>query len=218
MKKSKYIGQTINGFEIVDSYHVNKPYRNTIYVCKCALCGKISDYSISDILNKKARCKCNRKRKYRNGFDMKSRLYNIYRSIIKRTQNPKNKDYKNYGGRGIILCQEWDDDYRKFYYWSMENGYKDNLSIDRIDVNGNYVPNNCRWVDMKTQINNTRVNHRITYNGENHTIAEWAEKSCVSYGTFKGRIRRGWSVEKALNEPICEKHSRKSKRDDKNAV
>ena len=202
MRKSKYIGCVINDFEIMDSYNLKDYYMNTIYVCKCIFCGNIKHYSCSTILNNKAKCFCKRKRKYRNGFDSKSRLYNIYRSIIKRTQNPNNKDYHRYGGRGISLCEEWNNDYSKFYDWSMNNGYNDTLTIDRINVNGNYEPNNCRWVDVKTQINNTRFNHRLTYNGETHTLKEWSEKIGMNYGTLKERIYNGWSIEKAINEPV----------------
>lgn len=218
MGRSKFIGQVINGFEILDSYYSHTPYTSTRYVCKCVLCGKILDYSNSNVLNGKAKCICNRKRKDRNGFNMRSRLYNIYRSIIKRTQNPKNKDYKNYGGRGITLCKQWNDDYKKFYNWSINNGYSDELSIDRIDNNKGYSPDNCRWVNAKTQINNTRKNHKLTYKGETRTLAEWADKAGINYGAFKGRIYRGWSIEQAIKTPLFGMYSKKLKKGDKNAV
>lgn len=208
----------MNGFEILDSYHTHIPYTSTRYICKCVLCGKITHYSNSSVLKGKAKCVCNRKHKDRNGFNIKSRLYNIYRSIIKRTQNPKNKDYKNYGGRGITLCKKWGDNYENFYNWAINNGYEETLSIDRIDNNKGYCPENCRWVNAKTQINNTRANHRLTYKGETRTLAEWAEKSGINYGAFKERIYRGWSVEKAINTPLIEIYSKKLKRDDKNAI
>ena len=218
MGRSKFIGQEINGFKILDSYYAHTPYISTRYVCKCVLCGKVLDYSNSSVLNGKAKCVCNRKRKNRNGFDMRSRIYNIYRTIIKRTQNPKDKDYKNYGGRGITLCQEWNDDYRKFYDWAMNNGYSDKLTIDRIDNDKGYSPENCRWVDVKTQINNTRANHRITYKGETHTLSEWADKIGIDYGAFKERIYNGWSVERAITTPLIEAYSKKTKRDGSSAI
>lgn len=122
--------------------------------------------------------------------------------MIKRTQKPENKDYKNYGGRGVKICDEWNNDYRKFYDWAMSNGYNDDLSIDRIDVNGDYEPSNCRWVDTKIQANNTRTNRHIKYRGETLTISEWANKIGMKYGTLRERIRRGWSISKAIRTKI----------------
>lgn len=202
IKKSKYIGRVINGFKVLNSYHSEKPYRNTFYICECVLCGRVVDYACSSILNNKARCVCNRKKKNRNGFNIRDRIYNIYRSMIKRTQKPENKDYKNYGGRGVKICDEWNNDYRKFYDWAMSNGYNDDLSIDRIDVNGDYEPSNCRWVDTKIQANNTRTNRHIKYRGETLTISEWANKIGMKYGTLRERIRRGWSISKAIRTKI----------------
>lgn len=202
--KSDYIGKIINGFLVIDNYPIktknNK--RNTCFVVKCISCGKIKQYTSPTILNKKAKCECTSKRKFRNGFDEKSRLYNIYRSIIKRTQKPKDKDYKNYGARGIQLCKEWDDNYKAFYDWSINNGYTDDLSIDRIDVNGNYEPNNCRWVSIEIQANNKRNSHKLSFKGKTFTMMEWANQTGIGYGTIKGRIRAGWSTKKALTTPI----------------
>ena len=114
----------------------------------------------------------------------------------------RNKEtaYKYYGDRGIIVCDEWLNDFQAFYDWAMANGYDDTLTIDRIDVNGNYEPSNCRWVSRKVQMNNTRRNHLITYNGKTQTIAQWAEELNIKQNTLLYRIRRGWSIEKALTK------------------
>lgn len=87
--------------------------------------------------------------------------------------NKKNKEYNNYGGRGITICDEWKNDFLSFFNWSMSNGHKDGLSIDRIDVNGNYCPENCRWITPFKQGENKRNHHYIEYNGEKHYLAEW---------------------------------------------
>jgi hypothetical protein len=112
--------------------------------------------------------------------------------------NPKSSLYKNYGGRGITICKEWLENYQAFKNWAITNNYQEGLSIDRIDVNGNYEPSNCRWADAKTQNNNLRSNHLITFNNETHTLTQWAEIVGLNMGTLSQRIRKGWAVEKAL--------------------
>ena len=106
--------------------------------------------------------------------------------------------YKNYGGRGITVCQEWLDDFMNFYNWSMANGYSDELTIDRIDVNGNYEPNNCRWATRKEQQNNMRNNVFLEANGERHTISEWSEITGINRSTISNRLRRGKSIKEAI--------------------
>lgn len=127
-----------------------------------------------------------------------TRLYSIYRKIKQRSYNTKDGAYPNYGGRGIHICDEWLHDFQTFYNWSMENGYKDNLTIDRIDVNGNYEPSNCRWVDRKTQNNNTRRNVHITYNGKTQTISQWSEELNIKYSTIQDRYHKGWNDKECL--------------------
>lgn len=137
-----------------------------------------------------------------------SRIYKIYKGMKRRCKSKSYCDYKDYGGRGIKLCAEWDGEHgaENFVKWSLENGYNDNLSIDRIDVNGDYSPNNCRWANMKTQANNKRSNHVLEYNGERHTLTEWSEITGLSVGTIEARLRLlGWSIEKALTTP-CRRH------------
>lgn len=132
----------------------------------------------------------------------KTHLYGIWKGIKNRCKNAKNPKYKIYGLRGISICDEWKNDFKLFYDWAINNGYKENLSIDRIDVNGNYEPNNCRWVTQKEQQRNRRNNHLISYNGETHCISEWAEIYKLKPLTLLARIKRGWSIEKALNTKV----------------
>lgn len=110
--------------------------------------------------------------------------------------------YCNYGGKGIKICDEWKNDFSKFYKWAINNGYKEGLTIDRINNDGNYEPLNCRWVTRKKQNNNMNKNIIINYNGKKQTISEWADELNLSRIALYYRIRRGWDVEKALTTPL----------------
>nr|DAI30801.1 MAG TPA: PVL ORF-50-like family [Caudoviricetes sp.] len=127
-----------------------------------------------------------------------TRLYQIWNSMKKRCMCVNDKSYKYYGDRGITVCDEWLHDFQAFYDWAMANGYKDSLTIDRIDVSGNYEPSNCRWVSRKVQMNNTRQNHHLTYNGKTQTIAQWADELNIKHATISIRLKRGKTIEEAL--------------------
>ena len=126
-----------------------------------------------------------------------TRLNGIWRGIKTRCNNPNHRSYKNYGARGVKICEEWNE-FKSFYEWAMANGYKEDLTIDRIDVNGDYEPNNCRWISMQEQLNNTRVNRYVTICGETNTVAEWARKFGISYWLMRYRLSIGLSEEDLL--------------------
>ena len=118
-----------------------------------------------------------------------------------RCNNPDNKNYKDYGGRGIKVCSEWSDKkngHRNFRKWAIENGWRKGLSIDRKDNNGDYEPSNCRWSTPKQQSNNTRFNRIVTINGKAKTVQEWADIVGISQRAMTGRIESGWSEEDLL--------------------
>lgn len=131
-----------------------------------------------------------------------TRLYQLWKGMKNRCYTKSETAYKHYGGRGIKICDEWKNDFQAFHDWSMENGYSDELSIDRIDVNGDYEPSNCRWSTKKEQANNTRRNHILNFNGHSKSIAEWAETTGIKQNTILYRLRRKWSVERALTEVV----------------
>ena len=130
-----------------------------------------------------------------------SRLYRIWAGIIQRCcYRKRGREWENYGGRGISVCKEWRD-YITFRDWAMANGYQDNLSIDRIDNNGDYCPENCRWATNYEQSVNKRTSKRISFNGETRTIREFADKYGLVYSCLYARLKSGWDVEKALLTP-----------------
>ena len=132
-----------------------------------------------------------------------TRLYSIWKAMKVRCYNPNFRAYSRYGGRGITVCDEWLHDFPAFREWAIQNGYSDNLTIDRIDNSKGYSPENCRWVSYKTQANNTRRNIVVTIDGETATIAEICEKRDINPFLIYDRITRlGWTPEKAFDTPI----------------
>lgn len=129
--------------------------------------------------------------------------------MIDRCCNPKDPSYERYGGRGITICDEWKNDFITFCKWARNNGYDpskeaNECTIDRIDNNKGYSPDNCRWVDMKTQQRNRRTNRRIEFGGVEMTLVEWAEWIGMIPGTLLKRLNSGWSIKDALMKPIME--------------
>lgn len=156
-------------------------------------------------------CGCMMKENNLKHGGSKTRLYRIWGGIIRRTEDCNRKEYADYGARGIRMCTEWRDDFAEFQRWSLENGYTDSLSIDRIDPDGNYCPENCRWSGKLQQENNKRVNLILTVNGESKTAAEWATISGIPAYQIRKRKRHGWSDEKAVFEPLNVNYQRYSK-------
>lgn len=133
----------------------------------------------------------------------KTRLYAIWNGIKCRCYTKSSISYKRYGANGITMCEGWRNDFMSFYKWSITNGYSDSLTIDRIDSNGNYEPSNCRWATYKEQANNISTNLRFAYNGEEHTIHEWADIVGINAMALRYRIVYAkWPLEKALTIPV----------------
>ena len=133
-------------------------------------------------------------------------LYSTWLGMRQRCLDKNQSHYKYYGGKGITMCEEWMNDYSKFYEWSIKNGASKELTIDRIDNNGNYEPNNCRWVDSIVQANNKTQNRIIEYNGEKLTLMQWSRKTGIGEGTIRRRIDKyGYTIDEALGFEIHNK-------------
>ena len=135
----------------------------------------------------------------------KTKLFRVWYGILERCYNNRIMSYKNYGARGISVCKEWRDSYQSFHSWAMVSGYREGLSIDRIDNNGGYEPGNCRWCSKKEQAQNRRSNVFINYMGDSKTISQW--ESILGFGReiIRSRLLRGWSVNDALSVKANEK-------------
>lgn len=188
---------------------------NSKWLCKCD-CGTIKQVNGGHLKNNRIRsCGClfselaSKRIKQRNIkhnlFNKNKRLYACWRSLKSRCYCKNNSSYKLYGGRGIKVCDEWLNDFMTFYNWAMANGYDENAprgkcTIDRIDVNGHYEPNNCRWTDMKNQSNNKTNNRLIEYNGQVKTLSEWADYFGVRDNLIHDRLKAGYSFEDAIKK------------------
>ena len=131
-----------------------------------------------------------------------TRLYRIWAGIIQRCCNSRKRyEWEKYGGRGISVCDEWKNSFENFQKWALSNGYNEHLSIDRIDVNRGYFPENCRWATVYEQSNNKRTSKYISFRGETGTIREFADKYGLAYSCLYARLEHGWSIENALLTP-----------------
>lgn len=129
-----------------------------------------------------------------------TRLYAIWHGMKGRCYNKSHTHYNKYGGRGITICDEWLNSFQAFCDWAIQNGYSDNLTLDRKDTNGNYEPSNCRWATRKEQLNNRRNNIVITYNEKTQTLSQWSEELGIDYHKLLMRIKHGWSAERAFRK------------------
>ena len=223
VKISKLVDLTGQRFGMLTVLHRSKDYifesgrKERMWSCQCD-CGNIIDVLGINLKKKNntTSCGCYKVEKMKaskttHGLS-NHQLYHTYQKMKSRCYNRNNKNYKDYGKKGVIICDEWlgENGFVNFYKWSMSHGYSENLSIDRIDVNGNYEPSNCRWTDVITQENNRTNNHIITYNNETMTMAMWARKLGIGYKTLANRILTyGWSIEKAFTTPVRERLNNK---------
>lgn len=174
------------------------------YICECD-CGNKVIVSANGLRSGHTKsCGCLRREMgkeslFKHGHG-NERIYRIWVHMRERCEKPNVREYKHYGERGIVVCDEWKNNFESFYEWAITHGYEECLTIDRIDTNGNYEPSNCRWVTMKVQTNNRRNNHLITYNGQSKTVTQWAEEKGINPSTVFTRLSRGWSIERALGK------------------
>lgn len=145
--------------------------------------------------------KRNKDVKYTTHGQSRTRLYTIWCDMKQRCLNKNQKVFKHYGERKISICDEWKNNFNSFYDWAIRNGYADNLTIDRIDVDGNYKPSNCRWATTQQQRRNTRSNVFVEINGVKKVLIDWCDDYKIKYTTVLSRIYSGWEMVKAITTP-----------------
>lgn len=180
------------------------------WICKCD-CGTTKEIRSSDLrFGKVTSCGCRKDEKTSERFKKHGMsgtlIYDVWRSIKQRCYNPRNKDFPNYGGRGILMDPQWKEDFTTFHHWAVSNGYREGLTIERVDPNGNYEPSNCSWIENEEQANNRRNSIRYEYQGQSLTIRELSEKLNMNYNTLRDYLRnKKMSVEEVINK----KHKQK---------
>lgn len=198
MKRLDLIGLKFGKLTVIKKLNIRKG-KKVMWLCECE-CGRKCEVATSNLTGEKQKsCGCVKKVGNPTHGLYYTRQHRIWALMKDRCYNEKSPNYKYYGGRGIKVCEEWKNSFSTFYEWAMNNGYADNLSIDRIDVNNDYCPENCRWATSTEQNNNTRKNKRIVYDSESHTLSEWAIIKNIPVSTLWSRLYRyGWSTKKSL--------------------
>lgn len=199
-------GQRFGRLTVISRGEKRGKYTGAFWLCKCD-CGTMTTVSGNSLRKGETKsCGCLHIDMLKKDPSQKhtgTRLYTIWQGMKRRTMTKTNPRYSDYGGRGITVCEEWRESFEAFYKWAMENGYRDDLTLDRKDNDGPYSPENCRWATYYVQGNNTRRNRRIEYDGEIHTLTEWAAIKGITVQNLSNRINRyGWTVERALTEPV----------------
>lgn len=213
------VGKKFNRWTVIE-YAGKDKYNNALWLCECACESKTRRIVNGNNLRRgiSASCGCLQKELAKENCVKRNtetgsqyakkhglchtRIYTIWSGMIDRCYRKNNKHYQDYGGRGIIVCDEWKNNVETFYNWAINNGYNDNLSIDRINNDGNYEPNNCRWATVNEQVNNRRYNRMFTYNNKTQTLKQWADEYKINYHTLLSRIDKfNWEFEKALITP-----------------
>lgn len=192
MKMAKDLtGMKFNKLTGVRKVYVRKSKWIWLWLCDCGNEKEIVGTEVTQGKTKSCGCE-----KYRQGGDTsingkRHQLYSIYYGMRTRCNDLNAPEYHNYGGRGIKICEEWLDNYKNFKVWAIHNGYDDNLTLERRDVNGNYSPDNCTWATIKEQNNNKRNTIFVEINGVVKSLSEWADETGINHTSLFYRYNKG---------------------------
>lgn len=214
-KKRNLEGQTFGTLTVIKDlghYRNNDKHFWSLVRCKCGI-----EFPLQDtyLINGRQSCcpYCSRKKQVTHNMT-DSRIYHVYQSMKSRCYNPNNEDYESYGGRGIKICDEWKNNATSFIEWAYKSGYQENAdymecTLDRINVDGDYCPENCRWVDKIIQSRNKRNTVYMNYKGEKKSVNEVAEIVGMKSCTLKHRLKSGYSDEDAISIEVNSEYMRK---------
>jgi hypothetical protein len=200
-------GQRYGMLSVISKTEKRNAAGNIIWKCRCD-CGnevEVCTLHLKDGHTQSCGCLGHKKRLEANTKHRlyHERIYKIWQGMKSRCQSKGTPNYQHYGAKGVTVCDAWQD-FIPFYEWAMANGYSDDLSIDRINVYGNYEPSNCRWADRETQDNNRTDSHFITCNGKTQTITQWSRETGISYSAISWRLKSPyWTVEQALSKAVA---------------
>jgi hypothetical protein len=208
-----YDGKKFGELTAVKSLGIENSRMRWLFLCSCGTFVSREARKVFDSWRKGSACNCGCKTKLirsANGMAnathglsvIDRRLYDVHRQMINRCENSGSKDYSYYGGRGISVCDEWQDP-AVFFDWAYSSGYRANLTIERKDVNGGYHPDNCTWVPNEEQSHNTRRNVKISIDGTTKHLAAWARDFGIKWPTVADRLRRGWDAHRAVTTPVA---------------
>lgn len=206
IRRSQLLGKRF-GYLLVTEY-LGTNNGKTLWKCKCDCGEEVVKEGIALTKGSVRSCGClvrklNKEKAAQNAKHgmTKTRIYKIWQCMKNRCRNSNLHEYQYYGGRGIKVCKEWND-FLPFYEWAISNGYSEKLTLDRLNVDGDYEPSNCRWISIQEQQLNKRNNQFITYKGETKTVTEWSREKEISLSTLRHRLFvANWSIEKALETP-----------------
>lgn len=218
MKIVDMTGKKFGRWTVIDYAGLDKS-GHAVWKCLCE-CGNVKDVRGQRLRDGESQsCGCLAKEitsihnsKHNGSFD---RLYTVWSGMKARCENPSHCEYHRYGGRGISICDEWKNDYTAFREWALAQGYdpsapKGKCTLDRIDNDNGYSPQNCTFSDMKKQCNNRHNNVIIECKGESHTIRGWSDITGISYSVLYSRIKNGWDVNRALSTPTRMQHANRT--------
>ena len=213
-KPLELTGQRFNRLTVISKAENRNGFTYWNCICDCGNIKTVKGVSLTKGYTKSCGCysrelTAKRNKDNADGKFRDERLYRIFYGMMTRCYNPNESEYLRYGGRGISVCKEWRNNFFAFQEWALNNGYNETLTIDRINNDGDYEPNNCHWATMKQQSNNRRSNLQLTFNGETKSASEWSEIVGLNRSVIYGRIKHNWSVKDALTTPLMEQYSRK---------
>lgn len=183
-KRSDLIGQKFGRLTVREFLRVDTKTKRVIWLCDCE-CGNTTEVPTSKLTSGNTKsCGCLQGEVHKTHGLSDTRLHRIWMGIKRRCYTVTTHNYNDYGGRGIKMCDEWLNDFKTFYDWAMANGYKEDLSLDRIDVDGNYEPNNCRWANDYVQTHNRRLDKLYTYNGKTMSVRDWCKEIGFYWSVF----------------------------------